>query len=158
MQLRRPAILKTIFLLTSSFLAFFAFYSADVYIRVYASIRDFDVPTPEFEVIILNNSYASTETTITLQNPSKSKFELVSIEEGIYLDGEFITIGRFSGRQEIHPMSEITTMIKTDIPHYRIHYVTEKTERTWLVTVRITLNAEIVGTFPWRRSWLITDV
>ena len=157
MPLRRPAILKAAFLVTSFLLALFTFYSTDVYFRVYGSIRNFDVPTPKFNVIIWNNSYASTETTITLLNPSESEFQLVSIIEGIYLDGEFITIGHLSDKREIHPMSETTMMIKTDIPHYRIRYVTEKPERTWLVSIRITLNAEIVGTFPWRGSWLITD-
>lgn len=161
MQSRRFTILKVIFLSTSFFLTLFTVYSANVYIRVYESIRNFDVSTPELKVIVSNASYASTETTMTLFNPSRSKFKLEQVTEGIHLNNEFITIGSLymSGRPvEIHPMSNITIIIKADIPPYRIHYVTSQTEKTWFIDVRVSLSGEIVGTFPWRGSWFITDV
>jgi len=150
------------FLLTSFFLTLFTVYSANVYIRVYESIRNFDVSTPELKVMVSNASYASTETTMTLFNPSRSKIGLVQVIEGIHLNNEFITIGSLymlPGRPvEIHPMSNITITIKADIPPYRIHYVTSQTEKTWFIDVRVSLSGEIVGTFPWRGSWFITDV
>lgn len=161
MQLRRFTILKVIFLSTSFFLTLFTFYSTNVYIRVYESIRNFDVSTPELKVMVSNASYATTETTMTLWNPSRSKIELVQVTEGIHLNNEFMTIGRLSmsGRPvEIHPMSNITIIIKADIPPYRIHYVTSQIERTWFIDVRISLSGEIVGTFPWRGSWFVMDV
>lgn len=161
MQLRRLTTLKVIFLSTSFFLTLFTFYSANVYIRVYETIRNFDTSTPELKVTVSNASYASTETTMTLLNPSRSKLELVQVIEGIHLNGDFIAIGNLDmpdKSAEIHPMSEITITIKANIPSYRIRYVTSKIEGTWIINVRIVLSTEIVGTFSWRGSWLITDV
>ena len=161
MEFRRLTILKAIFLLTSFFLTLFTFYSANVYIRIYETIRNFDASTPELKVMVSNASYASTETTMTLLNPSRSKLELIQVTEGIHLNGEFITTGSLynipSKSVEIHPMSEITITIKADIPRYRILYVTSRKERTWIINVRIVLSTEIVETFSWRGSWLITD-
>lgn len=161
MQLGRLRILKVIFLSTSFFLALFTVYSANAYIRVYESTQNFNVSTPELKVMVANASYASVETTMTLLNPSRSKFELIQVIEGIHLNGEFMTIGSFttSGKPvDIDPMSNMTITIEADIPSYRIHYVTSQIERTWFIDVRISLSGEIVGTFPWRRSWFITDV
>jgi len=60
---------------------------------------------------------------------------------------------------EIQPMSDVNITIKAEIPHFRIERVTDmRVERIWVIDVRITLSAEIVGIFPWRGSWLIKDV
>jgi hypothetical protein len=162
MQLRRLTIPEIIFLSTSLFLALFTFYSANVYIMVYETIRHINIPTPELKVIVSNASYAATETKITLQNPSKTRLELIQVMEGIRLNSEFLTSGSLSmqGKPvEIQPMSDVNITIKAEIPHFRIERVTgTQVERMWVIDVRITLSAEIVGIFPWRGSWLINDV
>lgn len=150
-----------VFLSTSLILAFFTLYSANTYIRVYETTRNFNVLTPDFKVTVFNGSYASTETTLNLVNPSTSKFELLQILEGIRLNDAFITNGRFSASNnpvEIHPMSNVSITIEADIPSYRILHVTSQIQRTWFIDVRITLSAEIVGTFSWRRTWLIAGI
>lgn len=160
MQLRRLTIFKVIFLSTTFLLTLFTFYSANVYIRIYETIRNFGASTPELEVIASNFSNASMETTMTLLNPSRSELELIQVREGIYLDGEFLTIGSLYMSYdpvEILPESEITVTVEADIPSNKILYVISKTERTWFINVRIVLSTEIVGTFSWRGSWLITD-
>lgn len=160
MQLRRLTIFKVIFLSTTFLLTLFTFYSTNVYIRIYETIRNFGASTPELEVIASNFSNASMETTMTLLNPSRSELELIQVREGIYLDGEFLTIGSLYMSYdpvEILPESEITVTVEADIPSNKILYVISKTERTWFINVRIVLSTEIVGTFSWRGSWLITD-
>jgi hypothetical protein len=148
-----------VFLLTTMIFAAFTFYTTSVYFTVFRGVRIFSVTTPQFQVRVVNSSYIATTTKITVRNPSELTFELRQMVEALFLGGEFILAETVSIQDfmQIEPESIATLTIKADIPSHKVSYVETHVDETWLVYLRLFLNAPLVDGFSWANSWFITE-
>jgi hypothetical protein len=151
----------TIVLFISTTIIFTAFiaYTAQVYLIVFRGVRVFSVTTPQLYIRIVNSSYISTTTNVTIQNPSEITMELRLVRETLSLDGEFILVKTVSvpGFLQIEPDSTTTLAIKADIPSHKVSHVDTHIDGAWFIYIRLHLNAPLVDGFSWANSWFITE-
>ena len=151
------------FLLTSIAFTTMAAYTAHLYFRAYVSVRNLNVDIQKFNVDIINISYASIETILTIQNPSECAFEALYIVERLELNGQFISVdGRYMWAEpmKIPPQSNVTVTLELSIPHDRVQYVEYRLKDWWLMEILMLLNGPLVGTFmyDWWFETKITSI
>ncbi len=150
MALNARRIIIIAFILTTVVFNVITVYTAGVYFRAYAGVRNFNVSIQEFKANIFNASYASTETILTIRNPSQCMFEALYIVERLELEGQFISVdGMYMWTKplQIPPQSNITVTLEQNIHYDRIQYVRSRLEEYWLMEIRMLLNGPLVGTF-----------
>ena len=131
-----------------------------LYFQAYTCVRNLNVDIQEFNVDISNISHASTETILTVQNPSECTFKVLYIEERLELEDQFISIDgiyMWAKPLEIPPQSNATVTLKLNIDHDQIQYVRTRMENYWFMEIRMLLNGLLVGNFMYD-SWFTTKI
>lgn len=158
LNVRRIIILA--FLLTSIAFSAITAYTTHLYFQAYTCVRNLNVGIQEFNVDISNISHASTETILTIQNPSECTFKVLYVVERLELEGQFISIdGTYMWTKplEIPPQSNATVTLELNIHHDRIQYVKTRIKDYWLMEIRMLLNGLLVGNFMYD-SWFTTKI
>jgi len=160
MPLNARRIIILAFLLTTIAFSTMAAYTTHLYFRAYTCVRNLNVDIQKFNVNIFNVSYASTETILTIQNPSECTFKVLYIVERLELEGQFISVdGRYmwTNPMKIPPQSNVTVTLELNIHHDRIQYVKTRLKDYWLMEIRMLLNGLLVGDFMYD-SWFTTKI
>jgi len=158
LNVRRIIILA--FLITSIAFSAMTAYTTHLYFQAYTCVRHLNVDIQEFNVDISNISHASTETILTIQNPSECTFKVLYVVERLELEGQFISIDgiyMWTKPLEIPPQSNTTVTLELKIQHDRIQYVKTRISDYWLMEIRMLLNGLLVGNFMYD-SWFTTKI
>jgi len=148
------------FLLITIAFSAIAVQTTHLYFQAYTCVRNPNVVIQEFNVDISNISHASTETILTVQNPSECTFKVLYIVERLELEGQFISIDgvyMWTKPLEIPPQSNATVTLELNIDHDRIPHVRTRMEGYWLMEIRMLLNGLLVGNFMYD-SWFTTKI
>lgn len=160
MPLNIKRIVSFAFLLITVAFSAVTIQTTHLYFQAYTCVRNFNVVIQEFTVDISNISHASTETIITIQNPSECTFKVLYIVERLELEGQFIEINgiyMWLNPLEIPSQSNATVTLELNIDHDQIQYVRARMENYWLMEIRMLLNGPLVGNFM-HDSWFTTKI
>ncbi len=148
-----------VFLSTTIVFAVFILYTTNLYFLVFKGVRSFNVETPQFNVRLVNSSYISTTTNVTLQNPSELALEVRQMTQVLYLYGKYIVSKSvsISDQIQIMPGSTAWLTVEAEIPFHRLNYVIANLEGEWVIYLRIFLRAPLVDEYSWDNSWSITE-
>ena len=137
------------FALSTLTLTAVVFYTAYYYFEVYRATHILDVRVKNFNMAILNSTYATAKINILLLNPSKLAFDVIYVEERLtYGDwgqgGQYITgkVYWFDKPRPLQPFSNMTVSIEDTVPKTKI-----EDSRTVYAELRIYFEGPLVGDF-----------
>lgn len=146
MTVRR--IIVAIYALTTIVAVILTGFFMNEYFGIYTAVRMFDVSVEEFSVVVLNETYALTETLLVVQNPSDYAFEVIYVMQKLLLDGAFFGIRSIDMMADPVWMgsgSEVTIPVQIDVGATGVSRLAESKEKEWDTLIHVGLMVPLVG-------------
>lgn len=147
MRLNLRKINVSLFIIFSTLLVSYTAYTAYIYFGMFQAVRLFNVSLKSFDVNISNNT-GNITTAITLSNPSDYTFDIIQINQILYLNREYFNQSLWkTSAIKISPQETTDLSNTASIVEYQITLIHGTIQLNWIAKIVIKLIGPLVGDF-----------
>jgi len=106
----------------------------------------------DFDIEILNATYAYTETLLTFDNPSEVEFHSLIVEQRLDLNEEYFAFSRAPNPTTLYPLrllpqSKANMTLRLEVPQQKMPLLQSTAQKHWLITITVVCEGPIVERF-----------